>query len=316
MKKHFISIVLFLISFSTLSAVSIRGNSTHILDKEITFGLNDLAAVNLEDSIFTEGIELIFTLPEELLQYRDSFAVTIYSGINTDVTPDKTVYTGRKSFFGVLPAVKKMFIDIPVKEKLDISSSFGTYVLKDTIPRDAFPILIKIEPVMKGIPSSLLSKVFHLRVSKILSKNGALSLNVDTGKDKQKKYSVFIDNKPVEDPGNIPLLSAGFHQLMIRSDFFKEVTTRFAVKAGETTNLDIVLSPFNPTVQFDFPEGAKAYLDGNKLETLSGTVSSITPGEHLISVSIGDYKISKKFTVNKDKLYKISLFLDIFIKEN
>ncbi len=316
MKKYLISVLLFLISFGILCAASIRGNSTYILDKEITFGLNDLVAVPLEDSLFTDGIELTFTLPEEFLQYRDSFALTIYSGMDTAVTPDRTIYTGRKSFFGVLPAVKKMFIDIPVKKKLDIGSSFGTYVLDTAIPLDAFPLLIKIEPVMKGIPSSLLNKVFHLRARKILSNNGALSLTIDTGKNKQKEYSVLIDNKPVVDPENIPLLSAGFHQLMVRSDYYKEFTTRFAVKAGETTNLDIVLTPYNPTVQFDFPEGAKAYLDGNKLETPQGTVSSITPGEHLISVSIGDYNISKKFTVKKDKLYKISLFLDIFVKEN
>ena len=208
-----------------------------------------------------------------------------------------------------------MYIDIPVKNKLNLSSSFGTYVLKKIIPPESFPLLLKIEPVMKGIPSSLLNKTFTLKANEILGNNGALSLKV-TADGKMKDYMVFIDNKPVEDPSDIPLLSTGFHQLAVRSEYYREVTSRFAIKAGETTNLEITLTPYNPTVQFDFPEGSKAFLDGKKLVQPSGTVSSITPGEHLISISIGDYNISKKFTVKKDKLYKISLFLDIFIKEN
>lgn len=119
---------------------------------------------------------------------------------------------------------------------------------------------------MKGIPSSLLSKVFTLKLKKILSNEGAVSLKVDTG-GKDSSYSVFIDGKQVKDIANIPLLISGFHQLSIKSEYFKEYNAKFAVKPGETTELNVALTPYNPTVQFDFPEGSKAFLDGKKLET-------------------------------------------------
>lgn len=315
MRKRTLLLLLLIISFQFLHAVSIRGNKVYIADGDVTFGLNDLVAVDLRENRFTEGIELSFTLPGEFIQYRDSFAVTIYSDLNRYPSSEIYSYTGRKIFFAVLPAVKKMYIDIPVRQDLKAASSFGTYVLDTVIKKDSFPLLIKIEPVMKGIPSSLLSKVFTLKLKKILSNEGAVSLKVDTG-GKDSSYSVFIDGKQVKDIANIPLLISGFHQLSIKSEYFKEYNAKFAVKPGETTELNVALTPYNPTVQFDFPEGSKAFLDGKKLETPPGAKNSISPGEHMISISIGDYNISKKFTVKKDKFYKISLFLDIFIKEN
>ncbi len=321
MKKRLLLLFTLIFSLTCLYGGSIRGNSTSVIKtgmepgEEITFRMNDLVAVDLEDNRFIEGIELIFSLPGEFIQYRDSFALTIYSDINTYPVENRTSYYGKKIFFTPLPPVTKMYVDIPVKAVPREKSSFGTFILKDKIPESSFPLIIKIEPVMKGIPSSLLSKTFKLKTKSMIIQKGAVSLSIDT-KGHEGSYSIEIDNHAVESPENPPLLKPGIHQLNVYSDYFREYTAKFAVKAGQTTTISVELEPYNPTVQFDFPEDAKSFLDGKKLEFVPGEKTSITPGEHVISVTVGDYTISKKFTVKKDKFYKISLFLDIFIKEN
>lgn len=98
MRKRTLLLLLLIISFQFLHAVSIRGNKVYIADGDVTFGLNDLVAVDLRENRFTEGIELSFTLPGEFIQYRDSFAVTIYSDLNRYPSSEIYSYTGRKIF--------------------------------------------------------------------------------------------------------------------------------------------------------------------------------------------------------------------------
>ncbi len=322
MKKRLLLLFALIFSITCLYGDSIRGNSTSVIKsgrepgEEITFRMNDLVAIDMEDNRFIEGIELIFSLPGEFIQYRDSFALTIYSDINTYPEKNRTSYYGKKIFFTPLPPVTKMYVDIPVKAMPQEKPPFGTFILKKKVPESSFPLIIKIEPVMKGIPSSLLSKTFKLKTRNIMIQKGALSISIDRKGHNGSSYRIEIDNHSIESPENLPLLKPGIHQLNIYSDYFREYTTKFAIKAGQTTTISVELEPYNPTVQFDFPEDAKSFLDGEKLEFTPGEKTSITPGEHVISITIGDYTISKKFTVKKDKFYKISLFLDIFIKEN
>lgn len=321
MKKTIFTILFFTVFCSFLFGISIRGNSTRIISAglterdEIQFYLNDLVVIDLNDNPFIEGLEFTITLPVEYINYRNSFAVTVY----TDLTsrPDISIkrYTGKKVFFDVLPPVRKMYLDIPIRKLFSGSVSPGTYSMKEKISPERFPVVVKIEPVMKGIPSSLLEKVFKLKVSSKVTQKGSVTINVDTG-ESNKSYSVHIDKKPVDPDKDLPLLAPGIHQLKISSDYYEEYISNFAVKAGQTTTLSVTLKPYLPTVQFDFPEGSVIFLDGEKVSVASGIITPISRGEHVVRITIGDYNLSKKFTVQKDKNYKISLFLDIFVKEN
>ncbi len=320
-RKVFVSIVLSILLSIDLFGISIRGGKIYLLtagvhpSEEISFKLNDIVAVSVQDAPFIEGMELNITLPAAFTRFRDSFAVTIYADVHPQPAPPATNYRGKKIFFGVLPTAKKLYIDIPVKKLFPRASSMETYVIGHTIPLNRFPLILKIEPVMKGIPSSLLSEHFKLKITSTIIEKGSLTLHIHTGKTK-KSYTVTIDNKPFDPQVPNTLVSPGIHQLKIRSDAFEEYTSNFAVKPGQNTTMDITLQPYHPTVQFDFPKDAVLYLDGRKMTVIPGRKLSIEPGDHVLRITIGDYTLSKRFTVQKEKTYKISLFLDIFVKEN
>ena len=321
MKKIFIFIGTLILISSSLSGISIRGNTLHLITagpdhgEELSFNLNDLVAISMTDSSFIEGLELNITLPAAFIRFRDSFALTLYKDTDPKINSSVTNYRGKKIFFNVLPIAKKMYIDIPVRTLFSRTSSPQTYVIKKLIPGKQFPLILKIEPVMKGIPSSLLSEHFKLKITTILTQKGSVSLRINPGKHPES-YVVRIDNNPVAIQKGEILLTPGIHQLKVSSDFYEEYTSNFAVKAGHTTAMDITLHPYQPTVQFDFPQGALLYLDGKKMTVSPDKKQAITPGEHVVRITIGDYTLSKKFTVLKEKSYKLSLFLDIFVKEN
>ncbi len=321
MKKiYFMYIGIILIS-ANLFAISIRGGNIFLVtagvqpSDEVSFKLNDLVSVSIKDGPYIEGMELNLTLPAAFTRFRDSFAVTVYSDITPEPSLSNTSYRGKKIFFGVLPTAKKLYIDIPVTKLFSQTSSTETYVLKKMVTLQHFPLVLKIEPVMKGIPSSLLSEHFKLKISSSIIQKGSVTLNIDTGKA-DKNYTVTIDKKPIDPHAHENIISSGIHQLKISSDFFEEYTSNFAVKPGQNTTMDITLQPYHPTVQFDFPKNSILYIDGKKISVIPGEKQPINPGEHVIRISLGDYTLSKKFTVLKEKNYKLSLFLDIFVKEN
>ncbi len=321
MKKILISTwILFLIT-SALFGISIRGSAIHLVEagihpsNTVSFRLNELVAISMTDSPFIEGLELNMTLPAAFTRYRDSFAITVYSAITPEVSSSNKSYRGKKIFFGVLPSTRKLYIDIPVKKLFPRQKSLDTYILKRKIPQKQFPLILKIEPVMKGIPSSLLFEHFKVKISSIIIQKGTVTLHIKTGKS-PKEYTVTIDNKPFDPQTPNTLLAPGIHQLKINSDLYEEYTSNFAVKPGQNTTINITLQPYHPTVQFDFPEGSVLYLDGKKITVSPDKKQSIAPGDHVVRITIGDYTLSKKFTVLKEKNYKISLFLDIFVKEN
>jgi len=42
----------------------------------------------------------------------------------------------------------------------------------------------------------------------------------------------------------------------------------------------------------------------------------VTEGQHTVIIREGDYSLTKKFSVERGKSYKVSLFLDILVQEN
>ncbi len=321
MKRIFLIYIGIIVLSANLFGVSIRGGRIHLVTAgvqssgEVSFKLNDIVAVSLKDGPYIEGMELNITLPASFTRYRDSFAITLYSDITPEPSSSNTSYRGRKIFFGVLPTAKKLYIDIPVAKLFARTSSMETYVIKHNVLPHRFPLILKIEPVMKGIPSSLLSEHFNLKISSIIIPKGSLTLNIKTSKA-SKSYAVTIDNKPFDPHIPETVIASGIHQLKINSDFFEEYTSNFAIKPGRNTTIDITLKPYRPTVQFDFPKDSILYLDGKKITVSSDKKQPINPGEHVVRITLGDYTLSKKFTVLKEKNYKLSLFLDIFVKEN
>ena len=317
MKNKIFSVLLLFLILSTPFADNIRGAVKNIItiksDVQFTeFNLYDLTGIILEDNPFIEGLELTLTIPGDLDKYRDSFMINVYSKVNS--LPDKSIkeYKGSELLSTVIPVSTNMFITIPILKTLARDLIPGS-ILTETVLQSGFPLLLSVNPVMKGIPESVLKSIFKLKIKPIISNKGILNLKVfSTPKD--SPYTIFIDDKKtLKEPSYI--LEEGIHQLKIVSEGFKEISRSFVINQNDTTKIELELKPLLPVVIFEAPSGAKIILDGKKIDIVDGIGIQLTPGEHVVRIEMGDYFISKKFVVSQEKNYKISLSLDILVQD-
>jgi hypothetical protein len=317
-KKKLLTVFYLIIIIVSTFAINVRGEVNSILSVntdtlKTEFKIFDLTGINIQQNPFIEGMELTISIPEDLNKYRDSFMLNIYYKLDSDPNTALKAYQGSLLVSSVVPVSKKMFISIPFTHISNDNSLPGSIISK-IINKSDLPLLLTITPVMKGIPSTVLTSIFQLEIIPIKSNKGILELNI-SGHDSGDLYTIILDGSQIL-PKSEYILDEGIHQLIIKSDNYKEISRSFVIDNGKKAELDITLEQLLSTVSFETPEGAKVILDGVKIEPKDGKNITIDPGEHVVRMELGDYFLSKKFTIINEKNYKISLFLDILVQEN
>ncbi len=317
MKKKLLSVLLFLVILTSPYSDNIRGVVKNIITLKsdvltTKFRLYDITGIIVPENPFLEGLELTLTIPGDMNKYRDSFMINVYSRVDSE--PDKTLnkYKGSKVISTVIPVSSKMFISIPMIKNSNQEQIPGS-ILTKTVPQTDFPLLVSVNPVMKGIPDSVLKSIFKLELKPVISNKGILNLNISNNSE-PTSYKIILDNKTIETEPYYTL-EEGIHQIKIMSGTYKEISRSFVINRGETTKLNLILEPLLPVVIFEAPTGAKIILDGKKIDIVDGVGIQLSPGEHVVRMELGDYFISKKFTVSQEKNYKISLSLDILVQD-
>ena len=318
MKKRFLTVFFLFIFMISAFSDNIRGEVTSLItiksEKSVTdFKLYDLSSISVMQNPFLEGLDLTLTIPEELGKYRDSFMINIYYELDKIPNESLKVYRGSSLLSTTIPVSKKMFISVPFTGNSNIDTIPGTIICSATDISD-LPLLLSITPVMKGIPSSVLSSIFKLEVLPIISNKGILNLDI-TSPSSNDIYTILLDGKKITNKTEF-ILVAGIHQIKVESDNFKEISRSFVIERGETNKISLILESLLPTVVFEAPLGAEIFLDGKKLEYVSGNRIQVNPGEHVVRIELSDYFLSRKFTVSAEKNYKVSLFLDILVQDN
>jgi hypothetical protein len=311
-------------------AETIRGISTTAVTLEaradlqptVNLKAEEFAAITLPGGgRFVRAVMAEILISESLRRYADSFAVAIYCEVSPAPAAGEHVYTGRRVLFQVLPPATRAFVRIPVgtgARPSDAASLSGPESVwtAAAVPADRFPVLVVIQPIMKGIPDSVLERPFFVTFKPEVLSRGVLDLRVRrpqgfTG----EPIRVFLDSQPF-DIARIPVeLDAGVHQLDILSDAFQKETASFAVSAGQTTSLEIELSPAVSYITVDSASGAVVYLDGERLDLGPGQRRQLTEGIHTIRFKIGDTNLSRRIEVRKGRSYHVALALDLSIKE-
>ncbi|MCK5675131.1 MAG: PEGA domain-containing protein [Spirochaetales bacterium] len=316
MKKKLFTVFFLLTIIISSFPLNIRGEVKKIIeietDKAVTeFTLFDLTGISIKNSPFIEGLELSLTIPDELAKYRDSFMLNIYYKLDSIPSESNKSYKGTLLLSQTVPVSKKIFISIPMIMTSNNDLIPGSLLTKQ-VNKTEFPIILSVSPVMKGIPSSVLSSIFKLEILPVISTKGILDLNLSGS---ENKYTIILDGKEILYKKEI-ILEEGIHQIIINSVNFKEISQSFVISRGNTTKLEIIMEQLLPTVIFEAPEGSEIILDGEKIDSSPSKAFEIKPGDHVVRMKLGDYSLSKKFTVDAEKKYKISLFLDILIQEN
>ncbi|MFO7730429.1 MAG: hypothetical protein R6V86_06660 [Spirochaetia bacterium] len=307
----------------SLEAEQIRGEVEHTLmvdesysDTSISVGLRELCQIRVESSEFLQGIVVQVESPQAALQFRESFLLSVYSNVSPSPREDISDYSANKIYSDPFPSAKNTFVDIPLREKgrWERSTLDSSTVSVHPRPED-YPLLLSIDPIMKGIPSNVSQSRFKITIKPVVIDKGALLLELPKDVDPDD-IQIHIDGKRQEQSLERFILSTGVHKLTIESDLYLTYSKSIGIEKAQTTKLEAVLEPKQANIRFEAPDDAVVFFNGEQVEVGSETQLKTDPGEHVVLVRIGDYSVSKKIDIKGGKSYKVSLFFDILINDN
>ena len=327
-KSYIITIYIILFSLLMLHAESIRGplvaeiriEGVGDFKKQIEIGPSEMIFLSLgTNARFLKGLHLEIVMSNTLKRYADSFAVEIFSQVTPSTPSEEQEYQGKRILFEVLPFLNNLYIEINLGNQR-VNTDYlppGTYSPPKIVEPGHFPLLFTIQPVMKGVPDSVLSKNFYINIEPDVEKKGILDLSVTKpeGFDDQV-YEVIIDDELMEEATVEFILDTGIHQLKVISEQFKEETTSFTIESGKTTKVDLLLEKSISVLTMDIIEEAVVFIDGERINLLSGEEKPLATGTHTILIKVGAQTITKKIDIKSGKRYNLSLIFDIEIKEN
>ncbi|HUZ17214.1 MAG TPA: hypothetical protein VMV68_02430 [Spirochaetia bacterium] len=282
-----------------------------------TVGIEDLISVSLGDNArFINGIEVDISVPPAARQYRNLLALFVYKRVYPAPSDNVADYSGTRVAFVVLPPTAKSYVVIPIRQGA-LQGSPDTITLDSVIRPEDFPVILTILPVAKGLPASISDSTFGISISPVVADRGLLLLDItDDGKPPAQPFTLSIDDEQVAIDREGYALSTGLHHLQITSTSYKDLYRTFGIDKGGTTRLALQLQSLVPQLTFEAPDNAELFLDGQKLDPIPRAPMVVSAGEHTVIMRLGNYSLTKKFTVEQGKSYKVSLFLDILVQEN
>jgi hypothetical protein len=323
-------IILYILLFSPVifHAESIRGPLVDEIQiegvgdfkKQIQIAPSEMIFLSLgENERFLKGLRCEIVMSNKLKPYADSFAMEIFSQVTPSSPAGEAEYQGKRILFKVLPFLNNIYIEIPLGSE-KVNTDYlppGTYSPSRGVEPAHFPLLFTIQPVMKGVPDSVLSKKFYINIESDVEKKGLLELFVTKPEGfEEQEYEVFIDDELMESGTEEYVLDTGIHLLKVLSVQFKEETASFTIESGKTTKVDLLLEQSISILSIDIIEDAVVFIDGERINVRPGEGLPLAAGMHTVLIKVGTQTITKKIDIKSGKRYNISLIFDIEIKEN
>uniref|UniRef100_A0A7C3E7L7 PEGA domain-containing protein n=1 Tax=Gracilinema caldarium TaxID=215591 RepID=A0A7C3E7L7_9SPIR len=284
--------------------------------KTLTLTYIDAVAVTLTpDSAFLKGIELEFKVPQIYLKYRSSVGMSLYNGIKDIPKPGVVDFQLDRLAFEIIPAKLQAVYQIPLRSGHGLKTSPYVTVPTGIIQPQAFPLVIRLMPLIKGLSEEVETMEFGLTIRPIVADEGALKLRIRTPETmKDKPFTVLIDDEVVPDFNKERILKTGEHHLSIISEDFRSESRTFSIERAKTQDLTVDLRDTTPVIQFEAPENTKIYLDDTLLTNIRQSVLTV-PGEHTVRFQVDDYSVVKQLSIEKGKTYKIALTVDVSVNE-
>jgi len=304
-------------TFRTTLKGSIEVSPLRPEGKSLTMTYIDAVVVTLSpESAFLRGIELELKVPQIYLKYRSSVGLSLYNGLKELPKPGVVDFQLDRLAFEILPAKLQAVYQIPLRQGHGLKTSPYVTVPTGILQPAAFPLVIRLMPLIKGLSEEVETMEFGLTVRPIVADEGALRLRVRPPESmKDKPFTVLIDDVVVPDFSRERILKTGEHYLSIISEDFRTENRTFVIEKARTLDLTVDLRDTTPVLQFEAPENTRVYLDDVLLATTRQAVM-VEPGQHTVRFQVGDYSVTKQLTIEKGKTYTIALTVDVLIKED
>lgn len=127
--------------------------------------------------------------------------------------------------------------------------------------------------------------------------------------------AIYVDGDPRgSTPTVIDNVTAGVHRIEVRADGFQPQTQQVEIRAGERARVEVQLRPDTPPggtlVVVTQPRGASVVVDGEVLGEGPVTRDGVSPGEHIIEVTMAGYQpITQPVTIEAGQRRAVNIVL-------
>ncbi len=302
------------------NAENIRGRTAGVLDSDgidINFRPEELIVIELGSvPDFQEGMEIHIEIPEALRRYQNSFALLLFRDIAPLPTEENRNYGGTRTYMRLLPSRNSTFLRIPFTEDHGIAGDALTDVLPVSIEADQFPLILTVLPVMKGIPDSAFLEDLTIRAVSLWKNEGSLTIGITNPSGFPDEIVEIMVNGDEVIMDEALTLDSGIHRIRITSTHAPTIEKTIAIEPGQELVFNFSLDYRPPELTVNIPDGATILLDGEAIDT--GTdiaVLETTPGDHIITYSLGNLEVNRSFTVRPGGKVRIDLVIEIGIVE-
>lgn len=304
-------------SFRTVVAGAAEVWAAKPAGEPLSLSYVDSAVVSLgSDARFLRAVELEIAVPQTYLKHRGSVAVAIYSRLGKTPKAGVADLSGERIGFEPLQNKLQVVYQVPVRKGHGLKSTPYATVSTDVVPLDAFPILVRLMPVVKGLSDEVETLRFQLVARGVPIEEGAARISLAYPENlKDKPLTVLVDDEVVPYPARELLLKEGEHRLAISSEHYRNESRAFTVERARVTELSVELKDPTPVVILEAPENAEAFFDGDRIEDLRKPFAAAA-GEHELRFRVGDYSLVERVLLARGKTYRIALSIDVTVKED
>jgi len=327
MLKFFFAFVILIFSATTAAQAQVESFRTTVdgiidLSQErqsgvpYSIGINSSVIVNIgSDARFLRGIELEISAPQNWLQYRGSLVMIMYNNINPVTASGVSDITGSRIAFESLPSRLRITYQIPIRAVHGLRTTTTVTVPSPVIQPSTFPIVFRLMPVSKGLPSDFENMRFSIAARPIMSDEGAVRLIPRYPPQlRNRPFTVLIDDNIITNVYEEIILREGEHHLVVLSDDYRNESRRFIVERGRIIDLVLDLQDPTPVIVFEGPQNTQVFLDNIQITGFHEPVN-VEPGIREIRYLIGDYTIIRTLNIQRGKTYRVSLSIDLAIHE-
>ncbi len=329
MNRRAVLTVLFLLFFAgLLTAESFRGPVGGTLTvgttgqtTEIVFGMEEIVLIELGgDPRFLDAVEIELTSPGPVSNVPGAVSVMLIVPASVSGTDGVIDVVGDLILSRPLQRQGKSFYQVLLRTDADPDSSAATVRIAEPVEPSSFPLAVSVISRMKGLAPELYNADFRLTATPVQREIGALQIEYrnDDGTifepgPRRPDFTLQINGADVTVDSEY-LLLPGLHRVALRSQRFQDQELTVGLEPGRETEIVIPLIPAVATVSYTAPREAVLYLNGELLPDTSGDFT-VLPGEHTITMVLEDYTVTRRFVVQEQRTYSLSLSMNIVIEE-
>jgi len=310
-------------------AESVRGPIVDTLEVEpagdplsAEFGLDEiLLAGTTGDSRFFDAMEIEISLPASVTDFPGALSLLVLTTGDIAERAGVAEVNGAVVLSQPLTRTGKLTLQIPLHPDAEASASAAITVLDQVLSAEDLPLALTVQSLMKGLPPEIAAARFSAVVRPVARRIGSVQVAfmLEDGSEFQTEsllapeFRLQIDGVPVQIQPEY-LLEPGLHRISLTSDRYQDQDLTVGIEPARSASLRIPLLPALATVTYTAPRGSRVYVDGRLLEGETGDFTA-PPGEHTIVVVVGDYTVTRRFSVEEGREYNLSVTMDVAIEE-